>query len=517
MVTEFGRVIDAYPGYEEAICLDVEGNRLRVPWLWDHQHKGVPAYWFCTNQPIFRDYMRRRVVETVRAGADGVHIDDHLGTAGNSWLGGCYCDQCLAGFREYLAVDAPPDDLAGAGIADPAGLDYRALVLGFIAQHPEAKEQLWRRPLAHHFATFQSRRAAAFMMELRRLAADTAGRPLPMSANAGVPHIAHLSDYRALDFLSCEVEQRASELKPYDGVAFAYRMAEALGRPVAGTASGWDWSVINDKRLSGLVRLWIAQAYALGHFFMAPHHQWCYTQEKGTHWYEGPTEEYAWLFRAVRDHASLFDGYETVADVGLLVAAGAYREGKHEAEEAAAALTRANIPYRVFLAGDDALPCTLSVDELRSVRTLVVSHREALSAVDRAELDARAADGGVIDWQGAEALLAAIPRPIRVRGGNSVWAIPRANPTDEAAPKVIHLVNRDYDAASDTVTPLADVSVEVDPALFGCEGFARAVLHPMAPPGEPRDLPLTMGGGAATVGVPELGMWAIIELVPGGE
>jgi len=515
MVTEFARVIDDYPDYERAICLDVEGNRLKVPWLWDHQHKGVPAYWFCTNQPLFRDYMRRRVVETVQAGADGVHIDDHLGTAGNSWLGGCYCDQCLAGFRDHLAANAPAGELADAGVADLEGLDYRGLVLAFIAEHPDAKERLWQRPLARHFATYQSRQAAAFMMELRQLAAETAGHPVPMSANAGVPSIAHLSDYQALDFLSCEVDQKAGELAPHDGVAFAYKMAEALGRPVAGTASGWDWSLINDKRLSGLVRLWVAQAYALGHFFMTPHRQWCYTQEKGTHWYDGPTEDYAWLFRAVRDHAPLLDGYETVADLGLVVAARAYRDGEREVEEAAVALTRANIAYRLLLAGDDALTCSLSAEELRSAKTLVVTHREALTDADRAALDARAIDGGVVEWQGAEALLAALSRPIRVRGGTSVWAVPRANPADENLPRVIHLVNRDYDATTDAVVPVAGLSLEIEPAIFGCEGFGRAVLHPMAPAGEPRELVVTTAGDAATVIVPELGMWAILELTPG--
>jgi hypothetical protein len=49
MVTEFGRFVDQCPEWEQAICLTPRGERLRVPWLWDHSHEGNPAYWFCAN------------------------------------------------------------------------------------------------------------------------------------------------------------------------------------------------------------------------------------------------------------------------------------------------------------------------------------------------------------------------------------------------------------------------------------------------------------------------------------
>ena len=39
---------------------------------------------------------------------------------------------------------------------------------------------------------------------------------------------------------------------------------------------------------------------------MAPHRQWCFTLEKGTHWYEAPKAAYAPLYQFVRKHPELF-------------------------------------------------------------------------------------------------------------------------------------------------------------------------------------------------------------------
>ena len=72
MVTEFGRYHERFPQtYEQGLCRDVDGQPVKVPWLTDHQHQGVPFWWCCTQQPQFRQYLRDRVIETVRAGADG--------------------------------------------------------------------------------------------------------------------------------------------------------------------------------------------------------------------------------------------------------------------------------------------------------------------------------------------------------------------------------------------------------------------------------------------------------------
>ena len=52
MVTEFAQYYDRFPEtYAPGLCRDVDGLPVKVPWLTDHQHKGVPYWWCCTQQP----------------------------------------------------------------------------------------------------------------------------------------------------------------------------------------------------------------------------------------------------------------------------------------------------------------------------------------------------------------------------------------------------------------------------------------------------------------------------------
>ncbi|MBD3175366.1 MAG: hypothetical protein GF320_09300 [Armatimonadia bacterium] len=499
MVTEFGRFIDRFPErYREAICVDVHGEPIRVPWLWDHTHKGVPAYWMCTNQPVFREYLRERVADTAARGADGIHVDDHLGTSGNLWHGGCYCDQCMSGFAEFLG-----DDVAG-------DFDFGAHVRTWLEDNPDKAEQRWTWPYYHEFQVFQYRAAAELMAELKGLAAETAGRPLPMGANAGVPSVAHLSDYPSLDLLSCEVAQHADQRRPSSGVAFAYRMAEALDRPVAATAAGYDWALVAEEERAGLARTWIAQAYALGHFFCAPHHQWCYNEEKGTHWYEGPAEEYAWLYRFVADHAAQLDGFETLADVGIVVAAAAQRQGKRDADQLAAGLAEAGIPFRVLLGGDDALPCRITAEELAECPLIISPNTEQLQPEDRALLAQRAEDNGVLPWSDVDAVVAQLAAPVAIEGAARAWALPRRNP--ETGAVAIHIANLDYDPEEDDVRPVSAAVLRVDASLVP-GGATQAAVHRASPqPLEPVVVNLDRAGDEVVVELPELGLWAIVEV-----
>jgi hypothetical protein len=82
--------------------------------------------------------------------------------------------------------------------------------------------------------------------------------------------------------------------------------------------------------------------------------------------------------------------------------------------------------------------------------------------------------------------------------------LPRVKP----GAAVIHLINWAYDAARDGVSPATDVRLKLDLAALGVPRATSAQWHvPGAPPAV---LPLPQGG----VTVPELGLWAILELKP---
>lgn len=498
MVTEFGRFYDRFPqDYEQALCRDVEGNPYRVPWLKDHQKNGIPYWWCCTRQPLFRQYISERVAGIVKAGANGVHIDDHLGTAGGITHGGCFCDRCVAEFRDYLK-QLPPEDLRKAGISDPGAFNYREVVRNWLRENPGRKateHPLWW----SHWRVYQLRNTASFMAELRQLAAKTAGHPVPVGANAGLLWGPHLADYRSIDLFSAEISHNAKARRFCDDPLVAYRLAEAVGRPLAATASGQDWSFIKEQNLTGLVLGWAALSYAAGHQLMAPHHQWCYTPEKGTHWYEGPKEKYAPFFRFIRENATLFDGYETFADLTVAFSERTFDRSSAKTISLCNKLAAANISYRFALGETDFFDHPLSEKDFRNVSRLLVLETNDFSAADKNIL-AAASPGQ--RFGSVEVVLTNVTPAVRVEAAGPVRVLPRVKP----GAAVIHLVNWTYQPEDDSVKPLKDVRLKLDLAAFGVANVEKARLF------TPGTAPVTLKVKDGSLVVPELELWGMVEL-----
>ena len=300
--TEFAGMIDFSPEFMDAACRNFAGEPFIVPWLWDHEHKGQKAWWFCTNSPLYRQFLESRLVERMKAGPDGLHIDDYTGTASTvTWLSGCFCRHCMAGFRDYLAEHVPKEKLAALGITDLAAFDYRQFLLAKGVKPEDYQRRRASLPLADEFLDFQVKADTAYVAEYRRRAEQLRGKPLALAVNSGLGDPLALAIAPELSYFCCEVSQQAAGLAVPTHPVSIYKLADGLDRPVTSTASGQDWAYVAEHKRPCLVRTWIALSYAFGHNFMAPHRQWCYTKEKGTHWYDGPTEEYAWLYRFVRE------------------------------------------------------------------------------------------------------------------------------------------------------------------------------------------------------------------------
>lgn len=107
--------------------------------------------------------------------------------------------------------------------------------------------------------------------------------------------------------------------------------------------------------------------------------------------------------------------------------------------------------------------------------------------------------------------LAQIARPaVVVDGAQKVTVVPRAREDRPGGPFICHLINRNYDLEGDSVTVQRDFRVRLSQTLFG-SAIARARLH--APGSEPVELAVTSVAGGSVVTVPELALWAVVELM----
>ncbi len=498
MVTEFSRYYERFPdSYENGLCRDVQGQPLAVPWLTDHRHKEIPYWWCCTNQPQFRTYIRERVIETIQAGADGLHIDDHLGTAGGLWLGSCFCDRCLSGFREYLAT-LPKQRLEELAVSDPEEFDYRQVVLQWQAADVSAERKPPQHPFWHEWTVFQCRSAADFMQELRELAAETAGHSVPVAANAGLLWPRHLGDYRSLDLFSAETDHHAPARRLSDAPLMAYRLADAVGRPYASTASGGDWAFVKEHELDGLVRGWIALSYAAGHRLMAPHRQWCYTPQKGTHWYQGPAERYAPLYRFVRENADLFDGYEAHADLTVVLPHRSFVADPNRWFRLFEQLAAENFAYRIALAGDEIVDHPLPAALANSPTPCWIPERNGFLPDDQRRVEELCTTRSIL--QNIDVVRNQVEPAVRVRTSQPVRVLPRTRPGSA----VVHLLNFDYDSDQDEIRTLRDVQVTLKLAALGVPDARECKI--VSPSQPSRLLPLE----GHQVVLSDLDLWTIL-------
>jgi hypothetical protein len=348
------------------------------------------------------------------------------------------------------------------------------------------------------WSTYQLRAAAALLADLRALAAREAGREVEVSANAGLLWPNHLADFRALDFFSAEIEHRAAGLRLSDRPLFAFRMADAMGRPLAATATGEDWAFVKERGCAGLVRGWIAAAYAAGHSLMAPHRQWCHTEEKGTHWYSGPNEAYAPLYRFVRESAALLDGYEAWAEVGLVMPHRSFVADRERWIGAGEGLSGAGVPYRLLIGGDDVVDRRLEPGDLAGLRALLDPAPEELAPADRAALEA----SPVRRVRTTADAIAASRSAVAVDGPLPLQVLPRVGPGGA----VVHVLGRDYGPERDEVREVRDVTLRVDLEALGVGGCGRARV--VAPGASPREVPVD--GGRLRLG--PVGLWTLVHL-----
>jgi hypothetical protein len=510
-LTEGRGVIDFSEDFLDAACRNLAGEPFGVPWLWDQKHK-EQSYWWCTNSPLYQEYLAKRLEETVAAGPDGLHIDDYQGTSGSLlWLSGGFCRHCMAGFREYLSENVPRKKLAELGITDLAKFDYRQFLLEEGVKPEEYNKRRSGLPLADEFYNFQVKTNTRFVGRYRKQGEAICGKPITLCVNSALNSPQALAIASELSYFCCEVHHGTAGLAPAKHPVYIYKLADGVDRPVTCTASGHDWAYVCEHNKPCLVRSWVALSYAFGQTLMAPHRQWCYTEEKGTHWYAGPTEEYAYVYRFVRDNARLFDDYQAVASVGVVYDNGANRKGRGKIEPICVALAERNIPYTVLVAGDDWLDYRLDGGRLAEFKTVILATDTKSMDREQAQLIGKvAADGRVIEWPNEEKLGKLVPPPIKVDGSDHVMVVPRMITGDVGAPVVLHLLNRRYDGQADVMVAHKDITVRFANDLFAGRQFTKATLH--APKSESIEVETDVADGFTSVKIPTLSLWAIVEM-----
>jgi len=499
-LVDFGGYIDFAPdNFKEAISLDLEGNALCVPWLWDHKHKGHPSYWFCSNNPTYQTYLLDQAERACLAPIDGLHIDDYGGSSNcSSYMGGCFCIHCMKGFREYLKQNMSKQELKDHGINNINTFDYGEFLKskGFSAD--DFKHKAHTIPLRGEFQDFQNQQMKIRITQVYEHAEKIRGKALVRSVNSSASSPRTIIPSPIIDYFCGEIPQNASSKKVNADPVFIYRMVEALGDRQTATGSGQDWAWIKANDKPGLVRAWIAQTYAFGSVFMVPHRQWCYTKELGTHWYNGKPKDFADLYRFVQKNKSLFDGYKSLTKTAVICTDNDF----YETKKLCIQMTTANIPHRIiYIANPSTKP---DMKQLAGIDSIIVNPKTLAKAKWLNKVKAQ-----VIAYKDIESLPESLKTDIRCKSDNNLRVSLRYNPEDDKAPVVCHLLNQNYNFETDSIIPTS-ATVQISKKMFNGKSIGKAVIH--SPNTESRNLKITTADDVISLTVENQDTWSIIEL-----
>ncbi len=523
-------MIDYDSNFMESTVRDLD-NKPAVTW-WAHTYKGHPSYHFCTNAPAYRHYLLHQLRRVMEAGTDWLMIDSAIPTIGalNARYGGCFCQHCMAGFRDYLEAALDSSALEAHGFDDLASFNYRDYLLsrGFTNERYRAEILAFPPtiPLAREYFNYQWHEINTLFREFKRRAQDF-GQDVPMSSNSPYYWAEFMYAADAHDFYTNEMEYRPpeEEVLPSEPI-YTFKLADALGKLVAitGVPSAFEPYRLNDR--PGHIRLWIAQAYAHGHVFMAPDKMWTHRfAGEPDRWYHSKPGDYEDLYHFVRDCPDLFDGYESVATVALVFSNNAVRQylgerlssghlggqnrsaPKTDLVQACLALSASNVPYRIIVAGDDWIEDRLLRTDLSQFRAVVRFEPSHLNAEQEAYLS-RAANQ-LVTWSTADNLIKAVGHDVAVSGPGNLSVLPRVQPENADSPLICHLLNSNYDPQTDGYNVQRKVELTIRESLLG-RVYRSATFF--APGQAPRAVDCRADAGATVVTFEDLPMWGIVKL-----
>ena len=363
-ITTSERAFFNRPELADAACIDIDGGRCILEWY----PVGTlsPFYWGCTNNPVWQDYLIERCTRAVDLGVDAILLDEIYGTAHATWnAGGCFCEYCMAGFRDYLSEKYTAAELRREyEISDVPTFDYGDYIRDHDYVDDWKSRQFWSIPLYGDYQSFQNQAVVEAMRHVveasRQYASEVYDRYLPFSANINDLNTAGLKFADLLDWFTCEAFYKDLGYPPSAKMAPLARLAAGFGKSAYFmTNITTNADLIKQASTDNLLRLLIADAYAGGGAYYLPYNIHAYDETTGTSpgSFTGELDEIAYYYRFVLDNPFLFRGTTTGSSITLLYPFSSIEENfwnpAHEPFfDLSAALYDALLPYNVLVVGD---------------------------------------------------------------------------------------------------------------------------------------------------------------------
>jgi hypothetical protein len=511
-----GREVDDI--LEECAQRDIHGRACHALWIEcpDREHWNIMMD---RNNPVWREYLKAIVRLQIDAGVHGVHFDEAEVPLTSLQYGGCFCDTCMRGFREYLR-ELPERPLELGGL-DLESFHYGSFLL---ERGYDFSGDYMNTPLFFHYTAFQQRNIRRYFAELadyaREYAAST-GRNVLISGNFFnlFEHYYPLEPY--VDVVVTEMRNTLWRQPEW----YRYAAAFARGKPLVVVENPYGGVVmqmveaLKRGRMYDRFRQSLYEAAALGVNMSVPYGSWMGSVVEDA--FYPPHELAAEIQAFLADHEHLFAGDPTWAEVAVVygiesnaVARTAIELPRDNREnvmfqgdmlafdQVSRVLCKAAQPYDVLMFPEGELrQDTLRDDDLAMYGTIVLpavdvlTERQAELLETFVERDGRLivlGEVGATLEQRTKALLEhervrrappfefsldllAAGSQVRIVEGRTDVAVNIQRVSDGAA---LHLIRYEYDEAADRVPRLDRLVLEIRLP------FETAAVHAFSPGGD---------------------------------
>ena len=375
---------------ENCVSRDIHGVACHARWVEcpDREHE---CYLMDRNNPVWREYLKAIIRIQIDAGVDGIQLDEAELPITSFQYGGCFCRDCMQGFRQYLK-DLPENQLP----SELHGVDLDIFHYGewLLAQGYDFKTNREQTPLFYIYHRFQIRQIARYFNELadyaRQYAAEK-GRKVLVSGNFFnlVAHWYYAMEPK-VDLIITEMRNTRYRQPAW----YRYVAGFAAGKPVIVAENPYG-GVIPDlvqmlKVGKGydLFRMSLYEAAALGANMSVPYGAWMGSVIQDS--FHPPHELCVEIQKFIADHEHLYST-KTYSDTAVVYSVetefqresgrGIFADNRYNVEssevgpfwQVCEALSDAAQPYDVlFFPDGDLRPDSLTPDILIQYRTLIL-------------------------------------------------------------------------------------------------------------------------------------------------
>ncbi len=497
---------------EKKSVIDIDGVPIGVPWLANRFFIPMP----CIQNNSVRDWYKKQIARLMTTGANILHFDEPAGSgyALKADKPGCFCNSCMIAFSKYIKKQ-PKKIFNNAGIQNLSNFNYRNYIKKLAVAPKKA-------PLWDEFVRFQLLENYRLLIELQEYARSIVNHSLFMSLNASPANWVELPFMQLQDVMVLEAAHLSEGISVKNNSFFVYKIGDALRKPVVSTAHGNDWYQVKKGKHPFLACAWIAQAYALGHFFMIPDPAWVRDPKKGSDNYYPETDHFLCLTTWIKEVSRLLDGYKAIAKVAVIVTREAIKKDLQRIYKITTKLATENVPYEIILSNNNLAKKEIIVGSSKDYSSIIIASPRYTSRDTKKRISKAAGNRPV--WMNRPAWMrilgksftSSIQPVIEVVGKANVLVFPRVKGNSV----VIHLLNRAYRPDVKKMNIAGPFQLVINKSLFQNINFQKAVLYqpvvsanyPEGYSGRRKELRLSVNNDGIQIRIPELELWGIIEL-----